>query len=52
MADPTFPETLAGAEVEVSDVDLDEEAVYVNGDRLTDERAEQRAADPLRRCAA
>jgi hypothetical protein len=38
-----FPESLAGAEV--SDVDLNEEAIVVGGERLTEERAEQIAAE-------
>lgn len=41
-----FPESLAGADI--SDVDLDEEEIYVNGERLTDERVEQMAAESVR----
>lgn len=41
-----FPKTTAGAQV--SDIDLDQEAVYVNGERLTEERAEQMAAESVR----
>lgn len=37
-----------GDDVEVDDVDLDQEAVYVNGERLTDERVEQMAAESVR----
>lgn len=39
---------MIGDDVEVSDVDLDEEAVYVNGERLTDERVERMAAESVR----
>ena len=39
---------MIGDEVEVSDVNLAEEAVYVNGERLTDERVEQMAAESMR----
>lgn len=37
-----------GDDVEVSDVDLTQEAVYVNGERLTDERVERMAAESVR----
>lgn len=37
-----------GVDVEVDDVDLEQEAVYVNGERLTDERVEQMAAESVR----
>lgn len=37
-----------GDDVEVSDVDLDKEAVFVNGERLTDERVEEMAAESVR----
>lgn len=37
-----------GDDVEVDDVDLEQEAVYVNGERLTDERVEQMAAESVR----
>ncbi|CKN58887.1 CopG family DNA-binding protein [Mycobacterium tuberculosis] len=33
-----------GDDVEVSDVDLKQEEVYVDGERLTDERVEQMAS--------
>ncbi len=41
-----FPKTTAGAEV--SDIDLGQEAVYVNGERLTEERAGRMAAELVR----
>lgn len=37
-----------GDDVEVDDVDLEQEAVYVNGERLTDERVEQMATESVR----
>ena len=37
-----FPESLAGAEV--SDIDLTDEVFMFDGERLTDERADQIAA--------
>lgn len=37
-----------GDDVEVSDVDLKQEEVYVDGERLTDERVEQMASESLR----
>ena len=37
-----------GDDIEVSDVDLADEAVYVNGERLTDERVERMAAESVR----
>ncbi|UXA04427.1 hypothetical protein KXD96_15470 [Mycobacterium sp. SMC-2] len=40
-----FPKTFAGAEV--SDIDLDNEVVMVDGQRLTEERAEQITAEVL-----
>lgn len=40
-----FPETWAGAEV--SDIDLDKEEIYVDGERLTEKRAEQITAEVL-----
>ncbi|AFC54994.1 hypothetical protein MPRI_00970 [Mycobacterium paraintracellulare] len=36
-----------GDDVEVDDVDLGQEAVYVNGVRLTNERVEQMAAESV-----
>lgn len=43
MTDQKFPETLLDAEV--SDIDLATEVFMFEGERLTDERAEQIAAD-------
>lgn len=40
-------EYVIGDDVEVDDVDLEQEAVYVNGVRLTDERVEQMAAESV-----
>lgn len=40
-----FPKALAGAEV--SDVDLTQKEIYVGGERLTEERAEQINAEVL-----
>lgn len=37
-----------GDDVEVTDVDLEHEEIYVNGQRLTDERVEQIAAESVR----
>jgi hypothetical protein len=37
-----------GDDIEVSDVDLAGEAVYVNGERLTDERVERMAEESVR----
>lgn len=37
-----------GDDVQVSDVDLKQEEVYVDGERLTDERVEQMASESLR----
>jgi fructose-bisphosphate aldolase class 1 len=39
---------LIGDDIEVTDVDLDQEEVYVNGERLTDERVEQMAEESVR----
>jgi fructose-bisphosphate aldolase class 1 len=39
---------IVGDDVEVTDVDLDQEDVYVNGQRLTDERVEQMAEESVR----
>jgi hypothetical protein len=49
MKKPRNPaDYVIGDDVEVSDVDLDHEEVYVNGERLTDERVEQIAAESVR----
>lgn len=49
MKKPCNPEDyVIGDEVEVADVDLTEEAIYVGGGRLTDERVEQVAGESLR----
>ncbi|OBG25293.1 hypothetical protein A5764_07895 [Mycobacterium sp. 852002-51057_SCH5723018] len=43
------PQTyVVGDDVEVTDVEMAEEAVYVGGERLTDERVEQMAAESVR----
>lgn len=44
----TFPKRF-GPEVEVTEVDLDQEDVRYRGEKLTEERAEQVAADVLSR---
>lgn len=44
----TYPERF-DPEVEVSEVDLDQEDVHYRGEKLTEERAEQVAADVLSR---
>jgi hypothetical protein len=41
-----------GEDTVVEDIDLDEEAVYVEGERLTKQRAQERAAEVLARVSA
>uniref|UniRef100_A0AAU8GQH8 CopG antitoxin n=1 Tax=Mycobacterium phage JustASigh TaxID=3158894 RepID=A0AAU8GQH8_9CAUD len=37
-----------GDDVEITDVDLEQEEIYVNGERLTEERVEELAAESVR----
>lgn len=39
---------IVGTDATIEDVDLESEAVYVNGERLTEERVEQMAAESVR----
>jgi hypothetical protein len=41
-----------GSDAQISDIDLDAEEFYVNGTRLTDERADVLAADAVRAARA